>query len=129
MSGIGPTLVVQIKQIVPVPTSSSPPLNTGARAASLVTAAPGCSLFCGYDAEARVSSVRAVPLGFEIPYSVRLAGFAVGCFMVVWPGAIYFFDLIGRSPRRKKIAIWGMSICGIGFLGFTSTYFWPERAT
>src|SRR5271170_2927181 len=45
-------LVVQIKQMVPVPSSSSPPLKTGAQAASLVTAAPGCPLFRGYDAEA-----------------------------------------------------------------------------
>jgi hypothetical protein len=46
-------LVVQIKQMIPVPSSSSPPLqNGGARAASLVTAAPGFPLFRGYDAEA-----------------------------------------------------------------------------
>jgi hypothetical protein len=46
------TLVVQSKQMIPVMPFSSLPRNAGSRAASLVTAAPGCSLFRGHDAEA-----------------------------------------------------------------------------
>lgn len=29
------------------------------------------------------------------------------------------------SRRRRMIALWGMILCGVGFVGFFAVYFWP----
>lgn len=56
-------------------------------------------------------------------------------------GLAFFFLLIGtfkelqveavdhlrRGHRRRMIAIGGMLICGMGFIGFTGAYFWPSK--
>jgi hypothetical protein len=38
-------------------------------------------------------------------------------------------EVRSKGHRRRMIAIWGMALCGLGFIGFTCAYFWPLLPT
>jgi membrane protease YdiL (CAAX protease family) len=73
-----------------------------------------------------VPALKAYP---EIAFGISMA-LALSCLVMAIRAALKDEE---KAPvaghKRRMIALGGMIVCGIGFLGFAAAYFWPISST